>query len=613
MRSYRREFLICMFLIVTTLAVYWQIVDHGFVSYDDYSYVTENPNVRGGFSRENVIWAFTKFHAGNWHPLTWLSHMLDCELFGLKAGMHHLTNLLFHIANSILLFFVFRRMTGAIWQSAFVAALFALHPLHVESVAWVAERKDVLSTFFWMLTLWAYVRYTERPGVNRYIWVVILFALGLMAKPMVVTLPFVLLLMDFWPLGRMKLGSAVKGDGVSSKKSFDLGLIWEKIPLFVLMLSSCVMTFLSERGGMSMGSLNGLATGSRIGNALVSYVSYTKKMIWPHDLAVFYPHPETVPMWKAVGAGLLLLFMSSIFIRAVRSRPYLAVGWVWYLGTLIPVIGIVQVGWQAMADRYTYIPLIGLFIMISWGGADLMQKWRHRKTTMGVTMFLFLSMCMILTWMQVRKWNNSTTLFRHAIDVTSKNYLAHNNLGFSLMRQGKAKEAMKHYSEAIRINPSYAGAYYNLGVAESKQSRFQEAVKHYSEALRIEPKNAETHNNLGDVLARLGHIELAMKHYVQALRINPAYAKAHANLGNVLAYQGDMESAIEQYKTALKINPELAEANVNLGMVLAGQGRLDDAIDHFEAALRIKPDFAAARRNLARTLKKRASLGGVAE
>jgi len=422
-----------------------------------------------------------------------------------------------------------------------------------------------------------------------------------------------LLLMDFWPLGRMKLFSPVKGDGDSSRKWLDLHLIWEKVPLFILVLFSCVMTFLSERGEISMGSVNGPATGSRIGNALVSYVSYMKKMTWPNDLAVFYPHPETVPMWKALGAGCLLLFLSITVLRYARSRPYLAAGWLWYLGTLIPVIGIVQVGWQAMADRYSYIPLIGLFIMISWGGADLMEGWRHRRKVMGATMCLLLSMCMILTWMQAKNWNNSATLFRHAINVTSKNYLAHNNFGLCLMEQSKTKEAIKHYSEAIRINPFYAGAHYNLGVAKAKQGRFQEAVKHYSEAVRIEPKNVGAHNNLGDVLARLGHTELAKKHYVEALRINPAYAKAYVNLGNVLTYQGNMEAAIQQYEKALKINPGLAEAHANLGMVLAGQGYLDDAIGHFEAALRIKPDFAVARRNLARTLKKRASLGKVAE
>jgi len=598
---------------VATLAVYWQVVDYGFVNYDNNVYVTENPSVRRGFSWENVFWAFTEFHAGNWHPLTWLSHMLDCQLFGLKAGMHHLTNLFFHIANSILLFFVFRRMTGALWQSAFVAGLFALHPLHVESVAWVAERKDVLSTFFWMLTMWAYVRYTEQPGVNRYLLVVLLFVSGLMAKPMVVTLPFVLLLMDFWPLGRLKLFSPDKGDGTRLRKSFDFSVIWEKIPLFVLSLFSCVMTFLSERGEISIGSVDGPATSSRIGNALVSYMSYIKKMTWPNDLAVFYPHPETVPMWKALGAGCLLLFISITVLRYARSRPYLAAGWLWYLGTLIPVIGIVQVGLQAMADRYSYIPLVGLFILISWGGAELMEGWRHRKITMGVTISLALLMCMILTWTQVRNWRNSTTLFRRAIEVTSKNYLAHNNLGLSLMGQGKAKEAMKHYSEAIRINPSYAGAYYNLGVAKVKQGRLQEAVRHYSEAVRIEPKNVEAHNNLGDVMARLGHTELAKKHYVEALRINPAYAKAHVNLGNLLTYQGNMEAAIQQYEKALKINLKLAEAHANLAIVLASQGQLDDAIGHFEAALRIKPDFAVARKNLERTLKKRVRLGRAAE
>ena len=715
MRSHRLEIMVCLFLIVSTLAVYWQVRNHDFVNLDDDVYVTLNPYVRGGFSGENAIWAFTKIHAGNWHPLTWLSHMLDCELFGLKAGMHHLTNLLFHIANSILLFFVFRRMTGAIWQSAFVAALFALHPLHVESVAWVAERKDVLSTFFWMLTLWAYVRYTERPGVNRYIWVVILFALGLMAKPMVVTLPFVLLLMDFWPLGRMKLGSAVKGNGVSLKKSFDFGLIWEKIPLFVLVLFSCVMTFLSEDQGGSMASMDTVPMKLRFSNSLISYVRYMGKMAWPNDLAVFYPLPDAILMWKTIGAGLLFIFISITAICFSRHRPYLAVGWLWYIGTLVPVIGLVQVGAQSMADRYTYIPLVGLFVMIAWGVPEVLRRWRYERVILAVSTGLLLLILMVCSWLQIGHWKDGISLFKYSIKAGVNHYVVHNNLGNALFRQGSRAEAIAHYlealrrnpdcvkahynlanalveqgkieeainhylealridynneeahnnlgnalakqglhedaithySEALKINPAYGEAHYNLGVSRAEQGRFDEAVRHYSDALRSNPDDVKTHNNLANALAQQGRFDKAIGHFGEALRIKPGDAKTHNNLanalaeqgrfnesirhyseavrlspkdvntrtnfGSVLAHNGFIEAAVEQYTEALKINPELAEVRVSLGVLLARHGHLDDAIDHFEAALRIKPDFAAARRNLARTLKKRASLGGVAE
>jgi len=568
MRSYRRELLICTFLIVATLAVYWQVTDHGFVSYDDNVYVTENPNVRGGFSGENVIWAFTEFHAGNWHPLTWLSHMLDCELFGLKAGMHHLTNLLFHIANSILLFFVFRRMTGAIWQSAFVAALFALHPLHVESVAWVAERKDVLSTFFWMLTMWAYVRYTERPGVNRYIWVVILFALGLMAKPMVVTLPFVLLLMDFWPLGRLKLGSADEGDDSSSKKSLDLHLIWEKIPLFVLVLFSCVMTFLSEDGGGSVRSFDQFPLSIRLPNALVSYVDYVGKMIWPEGLAAFYPQHESIALWKSAGAGVLLFLMSVMFIRAARSRPYLTTGWLWYVGTLIPVIGLVKVGDQSMADRYTYLPLIGLFIMAAWGFPELTKRWRYRPIVLATLAGIVVSVFMVSSWLQAGHWKNDVFLFKHAVNVTANNYLAQIKLGVVARGQGRLQEAADHYLEALRVKPNYVDGHINLGNVLALQGKMDEAIKHFRKALQFNPEAEDAHNGLGNALAYQGRIDAAIRHFSEAVRIREGFAGAHNNLGIALAYKGDVDGAIRHFRKALRLRPEDVKIRQNLERAL---------------------------------------------
>ena len=578
MRSYRREILICMFLIVTSLAVYWQVADYGFVSYDDGAYVTENPNVRGGFSGENVIWAFTEFHSGNWHPLTWLSHMLDCELFGLKAGMHHLANLFFHIANSMLLFFVFRRMTGALWQSAFVAALFALHPLHVESVAWVAERKDVLSTFFWMLTMWAYVRYTERPGVNRYILVVVLFALGLMAKPMVVTLPFVLLLMDFWPLGRLKLGSAAKRDSVSSKKSFNLGVIWEKIPLFVLMLFSCVMTLLSEDGTGSVISLNEFPLEIRLPNVLVSYVGYIEKMVWPAGLAAFYPQPESVLLWKTVGAGLLLILMFVMFFKAARTWPYLIFGWLWYFGTLIPVIGLIKVGDQSMADRYTYVPLIGVFVMVAWGFPELMKRWRYRRIALAASASIVLFLLMVCSWLQARHWKNDFFLFKHAVNVTANNYLAHLKLGVIARERGRLQEAANHYLELLRIKPNYVGGDINLGNVLALQGNMDEAIKHFRRALRFNPDAAHAHNSLGNALAYQGRIDDAIMHFSKAVRIQEDFADAHNNLGIALVYKGNIDGAVRHFRRALHLRPEDAKIRQNLERALEQSGYTENKV-----------------------------------
>ncbi|MBL7207805.1 MAG: glycosyltransferase family 39 protein, partial [Desulfobacterales bacterium] len=407
----RREGVVCLFLALTVLAVYWQVGNHEFVNYDDKDYITENQHVQAGLTLKSIAWAFTSTHAGNWHPLTWLSHMLDCQIYGLNPCGHHFTSVFFHILNSILLFLVFKRMTGAFWKSAFVAALFALHPLHVESVAWAAERKDVLSAFFWMLTMGSYIRYVERPGTNRYLLVLLFFALGLMAKPMLITLPFVLLLLDYWPLGRFhvrkpeaaqpseekpqkdtkskkrKSRKRLAKNAVQAKKttgsdyqwSLALSLLWEKIPLFVLAAASSVVTFFVQQSGGAVRSLDALPLFVRISNALVSYISYIVKMILPHNMAILYPHPKDFSIWQVAGACLLLACISFIAIRSMKRYPYFAVGWLWYLGTLVPVIGLVQVGLQSMADRYTYIPLTGIFIIIAWGISDLAAKWCYKK------------------------------------------------------------------------------------------------------------------------------------------------------------------------------------------------------------------------------------------
>jgi tetratricopeptide (TPR) repeat protein len=589
---------------VATLFLFWPVQNSEFINLDDDIYVYDNPQVKAGLSLNGVIWAFTTMHMGNWHPLTWLSHMLDCELYGLNPGPHHVTSLLFHIANTLLLFWVLRRMTGRLWPSSFVAALFALHPLHVESVAWVAERKDVLSTFFWMLTLWAYLHYVEEPGFTRYLLAILFFALGLLSKPMLVTLPFVLLLLDYWPLGRFSFGQG----GVYSSNpnpspsrhqgSFPLHLVLEKVPFFSLAAVSSVITFVAQRSAEAVQNLEWFSLEARIGNALVSYIVYIGKMIWPHPLAVLYPLPDILLMWPAAGAGLLLVCGSILVVRASRKYPYLLVGWLWYLGTLVPVIGLVQVGEQALADRYTYVPLIGLFIMIAWGLADILAGWRYRKTTLVISAVLLLSVFMVITSLQIKKWRNAVALFTHTLKVTTGNYLIYNNLGVALDNLGKTQEAIAYYTEALRINPQHAHAHYNLGSALTSLGKNQEALAHYTEALRIKPNYAAAHNNLGVILADLGKTQEAIAHYTEALRIDPHHADAHYNLGNALARQGKTSEAIAHYTEALRNKPADAEAQNNLGIALSRQGKVQEAISRYAEALRINPKYVEGHNNL---------------
>jgi tetratricopeptide (TPR) repeat protein len=556
-----------LFLIVLILAAFEQIRNHAFINLDDNKYITENRLVQSGLTLGGLTWAFTATHAANWHPLTWLSHMLDCQLYGLNPSGHHLTNLIFHIASTLLLFLVLRRMTGTLWKSCFVAALFALHPLHVESVAWVAERKDVLSAFFWMLTMWAYIRYVERPKLQRYLLALLFFALGLMSKPMLVTLPFVLLLLDYWPLGRFQLiPSSMNPKSLRSKPknnsgqiSMVLRLIREKAPFFLLSALSSILTIFAQQKGGAMVSLEHYPFESRVANALVSYASYIGKMIWPSHLSIFYPYQEILPLWKVVGAGLLLTSVSVLVIRVVHKLPYLAVGWFWYIGTLIPVIGLVQVGSQAMADRYTYVPLIGLFVMVAWSAPDILAGWRHRRVVLSISAGILLSILMIATRLQVPHWQNSIMLFGHSIDVTSNNYLAHNNLGSAFMRQGKIQEAIAHFTEALRISPDDPEVHYNLGVVLQGQGKLQEAIIHFAQAVRIKPDYAIAHNNLGVALVVQGKIQEAIAHFAKAVQAKPDYAEAHINLGFGYLTIGDKVSALEEYKVLKKLNPYLAD------------------------------------------------------
>jgi len=613
MKAYRLNFFVCLFLAALVFLVYWQVLDYDFVGFDDYKYVAENTEVRAGVTRKGFIWAFTQSHAGNWHPITWLSHMLDCDLFGLNAGRHHLTNLLFHIANTLLLFLVFRKMTGAIWKSGFVAALFALHPLHVESVAWVAERKDVLSTFFWMLTMWAYVRYAVRPKFGRYILVLIFFALGLMSKPMLVTLPFVLLLMDFWPLGRLQ---GCQWDGKSStpaKKGTFFHLILEKAPLFGLtvILSFITLLALAQQGKEQ--SFDVLPLSAQISNALVSYVMYIGKTIWPKGLAVFYPFPRAIPIWQVVGAGLLLMGLSVVFIRAWKKRPYLAVGWLWFLGTLVPVIGVVQAGNQAMADRYTYIPLIGLFIMCAWGVPDLVKKWHYRKMGFGILTGLVLSTLMVCTWLQVQQWRDGISLFQHALKVTENNYVAHTNLGVLLNNKGRQKEAIEHHYEAIRIDPYFADAHNNLGIALHGQGKTMEGTKHFFEAIQIKPDFADAYHNLGNAMILQRNLKDAEKYFKKAIEIDPYRGDAYYNLGIICLERGEFRDAADRFSEALSIRPDFPVARTSLEIALEKLGEQKDALRKQKEVLKNDPNNVESYELLARRLETQGNFEGAAK
>jgi tetratricopeptide (TPR) repeat protein len=555
--------MICIALSITTVAVYWQVGNHEFISFDDNDYVTENRYVQDGITLKGIVWAFAAPHAHNWHPLTWLSHMLDCQVFGLKAGRHHLVNLFFHIANTLLLFLILHRMTNALWQSAFVAGLFALHPLHVESVAWVAERKDVLSTLFWMLTMGAYVYYVERPGYKRYLFVLIFFVLGLMSKPMLVTLPFVLLLLDYWPLNRPQMatvGNSVAAATPRAKKKQKLQqqapkkaaqtkstiksralwpeiwpLLKEKIPFFVVTMLFCFITFYAQHRVVKPMELYPL--GLRIANALISYVSYIGKMLWPLKLSIFYPYVGIALLsWQAISAMLALTATTYLTVRAARRFPYLIVGWLWYLGTLIPVIGLVQVGLQSMADRYTYVPLISVFIMIAWGVPELVNRWRYGKFALASAALGILFACIIMTYVQIGFWRNNVSLYEHAIKVTSENAWAQNNLGYALALQGKREEAIARFQKAISIN-NPADAHYNLGIMLASQGKLDEAIYQFRESIRISPGYAKAYNNLGNTLLYQGKLDEAIANYREALRLNPDYAMAQENLKNALAVQ----------------------------------------------------------------------------
>ncbi|UCC21917.1 MAG: tetratricopeptide repeat protein [Planctomycetota bacterium] len=585
-------------LAVTTIIAFEQVRLNDFIDYDDNRYVTDNPRVKEGITRKSVGWALTTTDIGYWHPLALLSHILDCELFGLEPSWHHLSSLFLHIANTLLLFWVLKRMTGAVWRSAFVAVLFALHPLHVESVAWVAERKDVLSGLFWMLTMAAYLWYAGRPSIRRYALVFLALGLGLMAKPMLVTLPFVLLLLDYWPLGRFSPPQAepVKSD---YHKSTVYRLIVEKIPLFVLITASCVATYIVPKSRETTTSMDFGPLSSRMANALVSYASYIWKMFYPSRLAVLYPHPgDNLPIWQVIVSLTSLAVLSAVIIYWGRRRRYLLVGWLWYLGTLVPVIGLVQVGAQAMADRYTYLSAIGIFIIVVWSSAELAGRWRYGTVGLGVTAGVVLVMLLICTRAQLRHWQNNITLFGHTLEVTENNYIIHSNYGGALFEEGRFDDALAHFSEALRINPRYADARRNIGIVLLRQGKIDDAIAALVEVLSYRGDWPITHNYLGLAHAQKGELDLAVQNYNAALQLEPDYVDAYKNLGVAHKEQGKTNEAIDKWRAGLEIEPDNPDIHYNIGLVMAEQYKYDEAVSHFNVTLAAKPDWAEAHHNI---------------
>ena len=661
---------ICLFLALIVWLAFGQAIHNGFVSYDDGDYVYGNSQITNGLTVAGILWAFTHVHAANWHPLTTISHMLDCQLYGLQPWGHHLTNIVLHATAAILLFLALRSLRLLLWPSAFVAALFAIHPLRVESVAWISERKDVLSGMFFMLTLLAYVRYArgERFSFGRYLAVLILVALGLMCKPTLVTLPFVLLLLDYWPLGRWpgarhgefvhwrtgsrELGaksealrtevSGQKSAGSSQRSAASTpqllnistsssSLVLEKLPLFVLSAASCVATVLAQKQALEK-SLN-LTLIERVGNAVVSYVAYLGQLFYPAKLAVLYPyHEHTLQTTVVVLSVLLLLVISVTSFLWRQKHPYLLSGWLWYLGMLVPMIGLLQVGLQTRADRYTYLPQIGLYIMATWGAMELFARWRFGRKILAGAALLIIIVLAACTYHETSYWQSSETLWAHAIDNTSNNDIAHYNLGSVLLRKrqpgaaiiefqkalqinpdygdadvdtgsalmlmGQTDQAISYFRKAIEIKPDFAAAWSNLGSALLEKGQVDEAIQCYQRALAIEPGSGDMHYNLGRAFAKKGNWAEAISCYQAARHIQPNDAKVHNSLGAALARVGKMDEALRQFGEALRINPNYPEVHYNLGCVLAYLGQRDEAATQLTEALRLKPDYPDAEKQL---------------
>lgn len=558
-----RKLYLCLALAVITLAVFWRVTGFDFVNYDDPDYVTANPIVQQGVTSPGLRWAFQNVHGERtyWHPITWVSHMLDCQFFGLQPAGHHLGNLLFHTANALLLFLVLNAMTGTFWRSALVAALFALHPLQVDTVAWITERKNVLSTFFLLLCLGAYVRYAAQPGLRRYGWVVLIFALALMCKPAVVTLPCLLLLLDGWPLQRFRWG---RSSGASDQEKSSVSpalvfpevplrrLILEKIPLLALSFASSAITILAHQRLGLLGDTAQLSLRLRVENAVVSYARYLGKTFWPQDLAVLYPHPGKWPLWTVVAGGLVLLVITSVAVRDRARRPYLIVGWLWFLGLLVPAIGLVQAGVQAMADRFAYVPIIGLFIMVAWAGAELVSP--LRRQTGALLAGAVLSACILGTSLQLSHWRNSITLWEHTLAVTRNNYMGHHDLGVALREAGRLDEASRQFTAALLIKTN-ALTYLELSRVRESESETNEAILHLQQAVQLAPQWAQAQRRLAFLLWQQGRFDEALRHYTELLRQTPSEADTRCEVAALLIARDRIAEGQDQYREVLRQNP----------------------------------------------------------
>ena len=606
---------VCILLFGLVVWVFLPSVRNEFVNFDDPLYITGNPHVQAGLTLETVRWAFANMHMGFWQPLTWLSSALDCQLFGLRAGGHHLTSLLLHAASTVVLFLAFRRMTGVIWRGAFVALLFALHPLHVETVAWAADRKDVLSGLFWMLTLLMYAHYVERSKVQGpkfrvfYSFALLLFACALMSKASVLTLPFILFLLDWWPLRRFQLSDLIpeprRKDLPAGQRSVLRRLLLEKAPFLLLGFACGILGFYGQKTLGAVQTAAEFPISQRIQNAILSCAHYLAQTAWPVDLAAYYPYPATFRALPVFGAALLLVVVSITALWSSRNRPYIAFGWIWFVVVLAPASGLVQIGSHARADRYTYLPLIGIFVLLAWGGHDLTRHWRRQLPALSVAAAIVVLLCVAVTRQQLGFWRNSEVLYRRALAVTQANEFAHYNLATTLIEEGQLDEAIPHFEEVIRIEPAFFAAHKNLGAALCMKGRVDEAIPHLEYAATHAPGDPEAHSNLGNAFAMKGRFEAAISQYERALAISPGSPEVRHHLGNThfqlalaMATAGHIDDAIPHFQRAINLAPDHTEAHCNLGVALASKGRLDDAISQFQEALRLNPDAADAQNNL---------------
>ncbi len=603
-QNQRRTVFICAVLFLGTALLYWPATSFDFIFFDDPAYVVTNAHVNHGWNWRELGWCFQTGYAANWHPLTWMSHMLDCQCFGIKPGGPHAVNLLLHAANSVLLFLLLRRMTGALWRSAMVAALFAWHPLHVESVAWIAERKDVLSALFWILTIWAYCNYVKKSGVARYLLTLLLFILGLMAKPMVVTLPFVLLLLDWWPLGRFHSKPDASASVIppalrSGERVREMGILLEKLPFILLTAGSCVLTVVAQRRGEAISSFGQVPIMDRLINSSVDYLRYAVKMFWPVDLSVIYPLLAGWPKWELAATAIFIIVVSAGAVFFFRTRPYWTVGWLWYVGTLLPVIGLVQVGSQSMADRYTYIPSIGLFIMICWGLYDVARRWRFHQAGLGLAAIAALAACACLTQKQLRYWKDSGLLFRHALAVDPNNYLVHTYYGAWLREQHKLEEARLECEKALQLQPAYSIGHVFLAGVLLVQGKSEEALSELRTALTYEPDLLLARINLADLLLSQKQYAEAEVEYDRALESKPDEPGLHYSLGRTLALQDKYDQARAEFETAVRLDPSYTDAHYELAVTLTMQHKTAEAVAEYRAALKSQPNFSDALNNLA--------------